>query len=245
MTRSAARISIAFLIGALLLHAQSLADTRLLSRESHVRAYETMYTFPDRVFYDEHGEFFGPGAWDISLPHAPRHREVATDTLIEGSFSGFAQRSPRLERIGSRSATMTAAFSVVDQPVSASLTYNGFIDCSWLGATDGNIVLTLTHIESGVEVFNIYRDGSPVLWNREVLEWSTTTWTSMLDVGTYEFKVHANVTRIEFRGSGISNGSGYVSASLSLVPCPAMAPLLALPACLRTRRSPSHSWNRR
>ncbi len=179
-----------------------LADVRLLSRESEIRDRETSLFFPDQVRYDEFASFSGAGDWDITLPHRIRHIGFASDTLIGGSFNGSYRSSVNDDSIRRFSTEMIARFEVTGEPASAMLEYRGQISPSGLGAADGNIVLSLTHLESGAEVFNIYRDGSPILWPQNLIEWRPATWSETLAIGTYEFRMRAFPRYTDFYGGG-------------------------------------------
>jgi hypothetical protein len=219
-----------------------LADVRLLSRESEIRDRETSLFFPDQVRYDEFASFSGAGDWDITLPHRIRHIGFASDTLIGGSFNGSYRSSVNDDSIRRFSTEMIARFEVTGEPASAMLEYRGQISPSGLGAADGNIVLSLVHLESGAEVFNIYRDGSPVLWPQNLIEWRPATWSETLAIGTYEFRLRAFPRYTDFYGGGISTGGGSVTATLTLVPTPSAlwVAVVSLPLAKR-RRAPLRS----
>ncbi|XVJ60178.1 MAG: hypothetical protein HEQ23_12590 [Tepidisphaera sp.] len=212
------------------------ADVRLLSRESEIRDRKTSLFFPDQVRHDEFASFSGAGDWDITLPHRFRHTGFASDTLIGGTLNGDYRSSVNGDSIRRRSTAMMARFEVAGEPASAMLEYRGQISPSGLGAADGNIVLSLTHLESGTEVFNIYRDGSPILWPQNVIEWRPATWSQTLAIGTYEFRLRAFPWYTDFYGGGISTGSGSVTATLTLVPTPSTAWVALASLSLAARR---------
>lgn len=220
-----------------------LADVRLLSRYSEIRDRETSLFRPEQVRYDEFASFSGAGDWDITLPHRIRHIGFASDTVIGGSFNGSYRSSVNDDSIRRSSTEMVARFEVSGEPASAMLEYRGQISPSGLEAADGNVVLSLVHLESGAELFNLYRDGSPVLWPENVIEWRAATWSHTLATGTYEFRLRAFPWYTDFYGGGISTGGGSVTATLTLVPTPSTAWIALASFSLTLRRRSHHgTW---
>lgn len=233
---SIAHLHVAALASLALGASTGAADVTLVSRQSEVISYETYYDpFAGFVYrYDERESFTGAGSWSVDLPHAPAHTEFVSSSLISGSFESGTATRPAVMTSSRYSTAMTVRFRVDGAPASVSLDYAGYVNASQLVTRTGNIVLQLVNLDTGIALFDIY-DRPFDAWAVGSGRWDPAVWSADLATGNYELRAHAIVINEDFRGSGLYEGYGELTMSMSIVPAPATLALLPLGLIARRR----------
>lgn len=212
--------------------AAALADVSIVSRRSET----AQARFDGGPTSESDSDFYtGLGAWDSVLSLGLQHHSSATNQAINGAFSGSASFHPAA---GSATASnsIVATFDVTGLNMRAEIAFIGSVFPSYSRA---NVMLTIRNVDTGVTVFDIYRDGT-LLVDRDVNTsyWNQQSVSVALAAGRYQLSATANGSDQEQMGGGQgSQGGGAINFTATFVPTPTTtaAVLLGL-VTLRRRR---------
>lgn len=210
----------------------AVANVTLISRQSEVAVVDSDWSGP---IYQETRSFSGFTDWSVQLQRAPLHEETVSPDRIAGRFQGLDSTHMMMFTNLRYSAAMTVRFRVDGAPATATLDYAAVIRAVDQDATSGNVALMLTNVDTGAVLFDLF--GQPMTgWFQGDGHWAPSTWTSALAVGDYELRAASIVTRTQAMGGSLVEGSGDLTVSLSLVPAPGAASLLAASVLIARRR---------